>query len=309
MSNLVTPSTDGGAAAASAAPAPAAAAPTPSPAPSPTSSPTSSPAPAPAVTDAAPSLGAASPSPAPAAAPTPADGAPATPGPEKVTPHTDTPSLLSIEKKSDAAKSGDAAKPGEEPKPGDEAASADAAIVQTPKIVYEAFKLPDGVRTDPEAMTQATELFGTMGLKQDQAQSLIDRHAAEMQKYATQLSQHLFSEQHRVFGETRRGWIDKIKSDPEIGGSAFDTVSKAAAEMRDLFVTADHTKEWNEFVNTTGAGDHPAFVRLLNNVAKRFREPHAMAAPSKPAPDAGKPPGGRRASLYDHATSKKRAGG
>jgi hypothetical protein len=78
--------------------------------------------------------------------------------------------------------------------------------------------------------------------------------------------------------------------DPELGGSGFATVKGAVARMRDLFVPERSRKEFDDFLNITGAGEHPAVWRLLWNVAKAFDEPAPTPAGGGPPPNHGKPP-------------------
>jgi hypothetical protein len=101
-----------------------------------------------------------------------------------------------------------------------------------------------------------------------------------------------------------------VKADAEIGGAGFNTAMTAVAKMRDLFLSSarpgtdkyeNDAAEFNDFLRITGAGDHPAFLRFLNNVARRFDEPIAPSIPYKPPPDIGQRPNGagnRRNAMY-----------
>jgi len=78
----------------------------------------------------------------------------------------------------------------------------------------------------------------------------------------------------------------------------------AVAKMRDEFVPADRMKAFNDFLRVTGAGDHPEFIRLMNNVARRLDEPAAPSVAYQPPANIGqRPSGAKRSALYDHPTS------
>jgi hypothetical protein len=204
----------------------------------------------------------------------------------------------------------------EEPKPADPATPTDPAkpaeappVVEAPKpepIAYQDFTLPEGVKVAPEALTEAKVLFAAANIPQGQAQSLVDLHA----KYASDYATHLAAEQHRIFNETRAGWRNEIMADEQIGGAGHQTAMAAIARARDMFVPAANKDKFNEFLRVTGAGDHPEFLRLLHNAARRFDEPSVPTTQAKPPPNIGKPPGRSGiSSLYTHPSSQRTAGG
>ena len=47
---------------------------------------------------------------------------------------------------------------------------------------YEDFSFPEGVEIDSELLTEATDIFKESGLKQDQAQKLVDFHSKTMRQ-------------------------------------------------------------------------------------------------------------------------------
>jgi hypothetical protein len=208
--------------------------------------------------------------------------------------HTDTPSLLETAgKPEDKPKAEE--KPAEAPKP-----------AETPELpAYEAFKLPEGVPLDESRVEAFKELIGPHRIDQDTAQKLVDLHTEVLQQYRD----GLLAQQHTAFADTRRGWVDKIKADPVLGGSGFNTALMAAARMRDLLVPEAHRAEFEDFMRMTGAGDHPALMRLLHTAARIFDEPTAPPIPARPVPDRGgsaKP--SRGAAMYDHPSSRRAAG-
>lgn len=202
-------------------------------------------------------------------------------------PHTETPSLLETVLETPAVVE-DVAKPAEP-----------VAPEPAPLRTYEAFTLPEGITAAPEQLTAFQEIAAKHNLDQEAAQNLINMHAGAITQYA----EHLAQEQHRVFADTRKQWQAQIKGDPELGGAGFETTMKAVARMRDKLVPASHADEFNQFLRVTGAGDHPAFFRLMHNAARYFDEPAAPAVVAAPLKN---PSGSKgRGLIYDHPTSQK----
>jgi hypothetical protein len=203
-------------------------------------------------------------------------------------PHTETASLLE--------------EAGGAPKADLAAAEKPVEAVAQPLPTYEPFKLPDGITADPTRMAAYNEVLGKHAITQEVGQELVSLHTAAIQDMAL----HMAAEQHRAFADTRAEWREQIKSDERMGGSAFQTTQAAVARMRDMFVPESDRAGFNEFLRVTGAGDHPAFWRVLLNAARHFDEPSLPPPSPKPPTDIGRNPakGGRR-SLYDHPSSTR----
>lgn len=227
---------------------------------------------------------------------TPAE-APKEPEPDALKPHTDTPSLLEEALKPEGEKTPET-KVGEDGKP-IEPPKADAPAV----IKFEPYKLPEGFKADDTKIGTFNDILAKDLPPQDRGQALVDLHVKELQAYNHQLRQS----QHDAFAETRAGWRKQVMADPELGGAGFQTAMQAVAQVRDQFVsrhkqgTDGYKKDigdFDTFLKTTGAGDHPAFLRFVHNVARWYSEPAAPAAPYKPPTDIGRAPNTRR-SLRD----------
>lgn len=214
------------------------------------------------------------------------------PEPEKPKLHTDTPTIMELAGKEQQPKAPE---------------STEAAREAPQPRAYEAFTLPDGLSLNPERVTEAaTSLFAADNLSQERAQAYVDFHVAEMQRFADQQ----YQANHDRFAEMRADWVKQVMADPEMGGSRFQTAMTSIAIARDLFVSnAEPTseryqkemQEFNDMLRTTGAGDHPAFNRLLLNVARKWQEPAAPSITFKPPPDIGRRPNGagsRRQAMY-----------
>src|ERR1700728_92121 len=181
------------------------------------------------------------------------------------------------------------AKPAELTKEGDkpvevkaeEAKPAEAVEPPKPEPVEYKYTLPETLKMDDALKGEVHKAFDDFRTNPAEgAQALIDLHAKSIQAYA----EHTAKEQRRVFNETREGWRKDIMADPVIGGSGFETSKAAVARMRDLLVPKDmltarknddgsqRLSVFDEFLETTGAGDHPALWRLLHNAARYLDE-------------------------------------
>ena len=234
-------------------------------------------------------------------------------------PHTDTPTLLqetvapgvkpaesvaAEPKAPDAA----AAEVKAEEKPAVEVAAEPVAEpvvapVVAERVTYGEFKIPEGLKVEPAQLGAFTEVLGKHGVPQETAQSLLDMHMAAIQGYADTVSK----QQHSAFADVRREWVKQAQADPEIGGAGHLTAMGAIARMRDLAIS-DSPKgspkyiadaaAFNEFLTVTGAGDNPAFLKMMHNFARHFDEPALPPANIKPAPGVNGTPARGLRSLY-----------
>lgn len=201
----------------------------------------------------------------------------------------------------------EAAKPQEtkaaEAKPGD-VKPGEIKSPEPAKVEFKPYELPEGVKLPDKEIGEFNTLLAKDMPPQERGQALVSMYVSEMQKYADRLAQ----QQLDVFAQTRADWRKRAMGDEEIGGAGWRTTEIAIAEMRDLFVTEPHRKAFNDFLRSTGAGDHPEFHRFLWNVSRKFSEPAPTSAPFRPPADIGRAPGagGRRATIYDHETSQRR---
>lgn len=185
------------------------------------------------------------------------------------------------------------AKPADAPKPeGEPAPAAEPAALEPVEYKYElpeTIKLDDATRTSFHTALDAFRTDPAAG-----AQGLIDLHNKTMTDYAKSVA----DEQHKVWNDTRKGWQTEVMADEQLGGAGFQTTMGAIARMRDLLVPEGRRAAFDSFLQVTGAGDHPEFLRILHNAARLYDEA-PMAPPNpRPAPNGGKPPSGRLRDMY-----------
>lgn len=173
-----------------------------------------------------------------------------------------------------------------------------AEPVKPEPIAYE-YALPETIKMDDTLKGEfhsALDAFRADPLKG--AQPLVELHNKAMTDYAN----HLAQEQQKAFADTRKGWRTDVMADEQLGGSGYQTTMKAIARMRDLAVPEKDRASFNEFLRITGAGDHPAFLRMVHNFARHFDEPSSDVATGKPSPENGRQRRGGRI-LYDNPRS------
>lgn len=160
------------------------------------------------------------------------------------------------------------------------------------------YKIPETIKLDEKGKAEVDALLN--GFRADPAkgvQALVDYHAKALSNYDAAA----LKRQHDVWNGTREKWRNAVESDAELGGSGFQTTMGAVARMRDMAVSPKNRAEFESFLTVTGAGDHPAFIRMMKNFARFYDEPGLPPPNAQPTPGNGKPPGKR--SLYDHPTS------
>jgi len=181
--------------------------------------------------------------------------------------------------------------------PAKEAAPAEPAKLEPVEYKY---TLPETLKMDDALKGSLHEaLDGFRSNPAEGVQKLIDLHNQQMLAH----DQHLRQEQVRVFNETRKDWRTKVMADEQIGGAGYQTSMGAIARMRDMAVPEADRGDFESFLRVTGAGDHPAFLKMMHNFARFFDEPGLP--PPNPQPtgkDGGRAPN-RRAVMYDNPRS------
>jgi len=128
---------------------------------------------------------------------------------------------------------------------------------------YTDFKLPEGLKLEPTALTEASTLFRGMNLSQDQAQSLVDFHAKAIAD-AT-------SAPYRAVTDMKSAWETEVRSaygkDIEPGGK----VNVAIARLIDS-LGPELAPGFREAMDHTLAGSNPAFVKAFAKMAEMFSE-------------------------------------
>lgn len=138
-------------------------------------------------------------------------------------------------------------------------------------------KLPENLSKEDPILKAALEGATEAKLGKDALQPLIDKVAPQLKE--------LQEAPLREWAAKQKEWVNQIKTDPEIGGAALDkTVLPGIAKLLDASGVG---KEAREALDFTGAGNHPAVVKLLHYAAKRLGE--GTPVRGNPAPTARDP--------------------
>lgn len=141
---------------------------------------------------------------------------------------------------------------------------------------YEDFKVPEGYQLDKTVAENATALFKKHGLTQAAAQELVDfysKHAIESSQTAVQ-----------AVKDMRAGWVKEVRESPDFrsdftADGKLKPDSKLLVGMGRMLDSLGDAKLANDFraaMDFTGAGDHPAFIRVMAKLAEHFSEGSAV---------------------------------
>ena len=208
-------------------------------------------------------------------------------------------------KPAEAAKA-EAPKPGDE-KPAEKPSDAKPAETAQPAAIDWKYELPKNITMDDAQKGEfhaALEKFKTD--PNEAAKEVLALGGKMMEQFTKDFAAETLKQQEKTFLDTRKSWATKWMADPEIGGAGHQTAMAAIARVRDYAVPQKDRAEFDQFLRVTGAGDHPAFGRLLHNLARYVDEPQAVDMPTdiKPPRDIGLNPNRRgRELLYDHPRS------
>jgi hypothetical protein len=128
---------------------------------------------------------------------------------------------------------------------------------------YEEFKAPEGLSYDDQFMGTFKDVAKELNLSQKQAQHLLD-------KCAPVLAQRQVEQIKAVSDQ----WVERTRSDKEIGGTNWTRAASDIARVRDRFgVNADGKMDPDiaEFMSTP-IGNHPGLLKLLARVGRAFGE-------------------------------------
>lgn len=165
-------------------------------------------------------------------------------------------------------------------KPAAEAPADPAQPPSEPAPSYQPFTLPEGVSLDEKELGQFHGVLGKHKLTQETGQELLDLHVNELNRFSERLTAH----QHEVFNRTREGWRNEFIADRDIGQNRRETTLQTCGSMIERYGgDSKQVAELRSMLTFTGAGDHPALIRFINNMGRALSEPVPVAASKPPA--------------------------
>lgn len=151
------------------------------------------------------------------------------------------------------------------------------------------FKAPEGYELDEKAIEAATPVFKELGLSQEAAQKLVDLYS--------NMSKETAEAPYKLWQDMNKKWADEVKADPQLG-PRLDQVKQNVSRALDSIGDPALTTAFKEAMDLTGAGNHPAFVKVIDRLAAHFIEgkhvsgnnpsPHGQTAPGAAPQSAAK---------------------
>lgn len=168
--------------------------------------------------------------------------------------------------------------------------------VETPEAAAEANLegLPDkyeltageGFEIDATVLEEATPIFKELGLGQEQAQQLVPLGEKLISQYEAAKADE--------FAAIRAEWAREVKEDAEIGKGNFAETQRLCGKALDVFtgpqfVMGEDGKpllnedgkpvpsEFRQFLNETGIGNHPVFVKVFREIGSAISEEYIAA--------------------------------
>jgi hypothetical protein len=138
---------------------------------------------------------------------------------------------------------------------------------------YSDFVAPEGVTLDPKLIEAATPVFKELGLSQEAAQKLVDFHAKHSAETETRLL--------KTVDDMRAKWQSEVRADKDLAN--LDAVKAELGRAKDK-LPADVRTAFDEAMNLTGMGDHPAIVKGLFKLAQLVNEGRPVIG-SGPSPE------------------------
>jgi hypothetical protein len=124
------------------------------------------------------------------------------------------------------------------------------------------FKPADGKTLDQAAIDRATPIFKELNLTQAQADKLMEVWNGRVDD---------LSKENVKFVETMRAsWRDQVNKDPEMAGK-LEQIKADIGAFKDT-LPSKLRAEFEEAMNLTGAGDHPAFVKTFWKMSQALTE-------------------------------------
>ena len=126
-------------------------------------------------------------------------------------------------------------------------------------------KVPEGFVPDDPAIGKFSEMAAEYGLDDAKAQKLVDMHFEQLKAVA-----EAQAAEHR---KAVVSWEQSVREDPEMGGAKFDeTLERGRSAVRRF-----GSPKLSEFLDASGLGSHPEFVRFAAKVGAAIREDEAAA--------------------------------
>jgi hypothetical protein len=157
--------------------------------------------------------------------------------------------------------------------------------------------VPDGYKLDDAVAGEFSEIAKKMGLSQARAQTLVDFYVAK--------TQETFAQPFKAWNDLQKQWASEAESHPELRGKIVQ-VKQEMGRMLTSLGDPQLVSDFRKAMVLTGAGNHPAFVRVMAKLTAMFGEGKPVRA-GGPSPhgqrEPGKAPTSAAAALYPNLPS------
>ncbi len=142
-----------------------------------------------------------------------------------------------------------------------DAAAAAAALEAAKPVVYD-LKLTENSPLKPADLEKLTA-FAT-------AQKLAPELAAAVLKYQEETTGGLVNSQNEAVNAQKEAWKTEISTDLELGGPRLQATIDLSKRVMDRF--SPQGSPFRTMLDETGYGNHPEWVRFINNIGKAMQE-------------------------------------
>lgn len=125
-------------------------------------------------------------------------------------------------------------------------------------------ELPEGIAADDPLLTAFLEGAAKGGMDNESVQAVV---ASLGPKLAEQMQAPI-----KAWTSLNEQWQAEVKADPVIGGANLPATIQTVTDAINLVSTPDEARSVREALTMTGAGNHPAVVRLMHRLASRLTE-------------------------------------
>ena len=128
-------------------------------------------------------------------------------------------------------------------------------------IEYEDFTIPEDIQANEALLGTATDKFKELGLSQEQAQGIVD--------LSPEIAKTIQQAEYQKWHKKTLDWKNEVETDSEIGGANYNDTK---AKIEKTLLQFDKGGELTDFLIETRAGNNPAMVKFLLNVANKTSE-------------------------------------
>lgn len=161
-------------------------------------------------------------------------------------------------------------------------------INQIPEDGVYNLTMPEGVELDADMLAIVAPTLKELNMSHGNAQALVDKFIEAQTAKAEAATKR--------WGETITGWLDSAKNDPDMGGAKWDDTARDASSVVRRF----GTPELRDYLEASGAGNHPEVIRLMAKVGSMIAEDQPAISENPGAKSASDP----AARLYPNDTPK-----